>query len=132
MTAVGIFLFFGAVMAALAGTTLAWQGSALDRVWSLNPRAYKELVPFGKAVGIPFLLLAATLAVAGLGWFKRRRWGWMLAVALIATQVFGNLVNIWMAHYLEGGTGLVIAGALLLYLVRPDVKNFFVTGPLDK
>ena len=90
MTAVGVFLFFGAVMAALAGTTMVWQGSALDRVWSLNPRAYRELVPFGKAVGIPLLLLAAILAVAGLGWFKRRRWGWMLAVALIATQVLGT------------------------------------------
>jgi|SRR5580704_12608398 len=132
MTAVGVFLFFGAAMAALAGTTLAWQGSALDRVWRLNPRAYKELVPFGKAVGIPFLLLAATLALAGIGWFKRRRWGWMLAVALIATQVLGNLVSIWMAHYLEGGTGVVIAGALLLYLVRADVRNVFVTASRDK
>ncbi len=132
MTAVGVFLFFGAIMAALAGTTLVWQGSPLDRVWSLNPRAYKELVPFAKAVGIPFLLLAVTLAVAGIGWFKRRRWGWMLAVALVATQVLGNLVNIWMAHYPEGGTGLVVAGALLLYLVRADVKNVFVTRSLDR
>jgi len=130
MTAVGVFLFFGAAMASLAGTTLVWQGSALNRIWNLNPRAYKELAPLGKAVGIPFLLLAATLVVAGIGWFKRRRWGWMLAVALIATQVLGNLANIWMAHYLEGGTGLVIAGALLLYLIQPAVKNFFVTRSL--
>jgi hypothetical protein len=34
--AVGIFLLFGGVMASLAGTTLVWQGSALDRIWSLN------------------------------------------------------------------------------------------------
>jgi hypothetical protein len=131
MAAVGVFLLFGAVMAALAGTTLVWQGSALDRIWSLNPRAHKELVPFGRAVGIPFLLLSATLAVASIGWFKRRRWGWILAVSLIATQVLGNLVNIWMARYLEGATGVVIAGALLLYLVRADVRNVFVTDSLD-
>jgi hypothetical protein len=132
MTAVGVFLLFGAIMASLAGTTLVWQGSALDRIWILNPHAHKELVPFGKAVGIPFLLLAATLALAGMGWFKRRRWGWALAVAVIATQVLGNLVNIWMAHYLEGGLGVVIAGTLLLYLVRADVKSVFVAGTLDK
>jgi hypothetical protein len=132
MTAVGVFLLFGAIMASLAGTTLVWQGSALDRIWILTPHAHTELVPFGKAVGIPFLLLAATLALAGMGWFKRRRWGWALAVAVIATQVLGNLVNIWMAHYLEGGLGVVIAGTLLLYLVRADVKSVFVAGTLDK
>lgn len=73
-------------MASLAGTTLVWQGSALDRIWSLNPRAYKELTPFGRVAGIAFLLLAATLTVACVGWLKRRPWGWRLAVAIIATQ----------------------------------------------
>jgi hypothetical protein len=77
-------------------------------------------------------LLAATLAIAGIGWFKRRRWGWTLAVAVIATQVLGNLVNIWMAHYLEGVLGVAVAGALLLYRVRADVKSVFATGTPDK
>jgi len=55
ITAIGIFLLFGAAMACLAGTSLTWRGTALDRMWALNPRAYKDLAPFGKAVGIPFL-----------------------------------------------------------------------------
>jgi hypothetical protein len=132
MTAMGLFLLFGAILAFLAGTTLLWRGTPLDRIWALNPRAYKELAPFGVAVGIPFLLLSFTLAVASIGWFKYRPWGWGLAVAIIATQVLGNLVNIWMAHYLEGGIGIAIAGALLLYLLRADVKSSFVAGALDK
>ncbi len=132
MTAMGIFLLFGATMASLAGTTLVWRGTLLDRMWTLNPRAYKELAPFGKALGIPFLLLGSTLAVASIGWFKNRLWGWWLAVAIIATQVLGNLVNLWMAHYFEGGIGVAIAGTLLLYLFRADVKNVFMAGTLDK
>src|SRR5258708_17403701 len=98
---VGIFLLFEAVMVSLAGTTLLWQGSALDRIWSLNPHAHKELAPFGRAVGIPFLLLAATLAVASVGWFKRRRWEWRLAIAIVATQVLGDLVNIFRGDLLR-------------------------------
>ena len=69
-TAIGIFLLFGAVMASLAGATLLWRGTALDRMWTLNPRAYKELAPLGKVVGIPFLMLGVLLAVACVGWFK--------------------------------------------------------------
>ena len=52
--AVGIFLFFGAVMACLAGTTLIWRGTVLDRMWTMNLLAYRQLAPFGKTVGIPF------------------------------------------------------------------------------
>src|SRR5271163_4213354 len=76
LAAMGIFLVFGACMASLAGLTLALPGTALDRIWLLNPRAYKQLAPLGKEVGIPFLLLAAALVAAAAGWFKRRVWGW--------------------------------------------------------
>jgi len=128
ITAVGIFLIFGAAMACLAGTTLVWPGSALNRLWNLNPRAHEELAPFGRVVGIPFLLLGATLAVASLGWFKRRRWGWRLAVAIVATQVLGDLVNIYRGDLLRGGIGFLIAGALLFYLLQPQLRSAFARG----
>jgi hypothetical protein len=128
MTAVGIFLFFGAAMASLAATTLLWRGTALDRIWALNPRAYRGLVPFGKAPGILFLLLGVVLVFAGVGWFKRRIWGWRLAVAIIATQVLGDLVSAFMGRVIEGAIGIVIASALLLYLLRPKIRAAFVTG----
>jgi len=115
-------------MASLAGTTLVWPGSALNRFWSLNPRAHEELAPFGRAVGIPFLLLGVTLAIASLGWFKRRRWGWRLAVAVVATQVLGDLVNIYRGDLLRGGIGFLIAGALLFYLLRPQLRSAFACG----
>src|SRR5271155_2727747 len=116
MTATGVFLLFGALMASLAGATLVWRGTALDRMWTLNPRAFRELAPYGKIVGIPFLLLGVTLAVAGVGWFKCRLWGWRLAVVVITTQVLGDLANVFKGHVVEGGIGVAIAGALLFYL----------------
>jgi len=126
--AVGIFLFFGAIMACLAGTTLVWRGTVLDGMWAINAPAYRQLAPFGKTVGIPLLLLGATMAVAGTAWFKRRIWGWRLAVAIIATQVFGDLVNAFMGDLVRGGVGFVIAWALLLYLLRPQVRCAFASG----
>src|SRR5260370_437639 len=126
--ALGIFLLFGAVMASLVGMTLVWRGTTLDRLWTLNPRAYKELAPYGKAVGIPFLLLGVTLAVAAMGWLKRCLWGWRLAVGIIAAQVLGDLVNALMGDLVRGGVGFVIAGALLVYLLRPEVRTAFESG----
>jgi hypothetical protein len=128
LIAVGIFLFFGALMALLAGITLVWPGTMLDRVWALNARAYRELAPFGRAIGIPFLLLSAVLAAAGAGWFRRRLWGWGLAVLLIAGQVIGNVVGIFQGRLIEGVVGFTIAGALLFYLLGAKVRAAFGRG----
>jgi hypothetical protein len=130
LTAIGILLFFGAVIASLSGITLIWRGTILERMWTLNPSAYKQLVPFGTAAGIVFVLLGVTLAVAGTGWFKRRLWAWRLAVAIIATQVLGDLVNVVRGDLVSGAIGFTIAGALLFYLLRSDVKAAFAKAAM--
>jgi hypothetical protein len=124
-TAIGIFLFFGAIMATLAATTLLWRGTPLDRLWTLNPTAYKQLAPLGRIVGILFLVLGAALTTAGIGWFRRRLWGWRLAVIIISTQVLGDVVNSVRGAWLRGGTGVIIAGALLLFLLQARIRAMF-------
>jgi hypothetical protein len=123
--AVGIFLFFGATMASLAAITLLWRGTSLDRIWRLNPAAYRQLAPLGRGVGGLFLLLGLALAAAGIGWFRRRLWGWRLAVAIIAIQIIGDVVNCIRGDWQHGAIGVVIAGALLLYLLRSAVRRAF-------
>jgi hypothetical protein len=123
--AIGVFLFFGATMASLAATTLLWPGTRLDRAWDLNRTAYQQLAPRGGKIGILFLFLAAALVTSGIGWFRRRLWGWRLAVVIIGTQVLGDLINHVRGDWLRGGTGAVIAGALLLYLLSARVRDVF-------
>ena len=124
-TAMGMFLFFGATMAALAAVTLLWRGTPLDRIWSLNPTAYRQLAPLGTGVGLLFALLAVALAAAGIGWFRRSLWGWRLATAIIAAQIFGDIINSIRGDWRRGAIGVVIAAALLAFLLRPTVKNAF-------
>lgn len=112
-------------MAGLAAITLLLPGTPLDELWVLNPIAYKRLAPLGRTVGILFLLLGAALATAGVGWFRRRLWGWRFAVVIIAIQVVGDVVNCVRGDLLRGGIGVIIAGALLLFLLRPRVRAAF-------
>ena len=127
-TAIGLFLFFGAVMAGLAATTLLWHGTVLDRAWTLNQTAYRQLLPLGGKIGILFLFRSSALLVSGIGWFRHRLWGWRLAVAMIATQVLGDIINLVRGDWLRGGFGVVIAGALLLYLLTPRLRAEFSNG----
>jgi hypothetical protein len=112
-------------MASLAATTLLWRGTALDRVWKLNPTAYKQVAPLGRIVGILFLVLGAALITAGIGWFRRRLWGWRLVVVIVSTQVLGDVVNCVRGDWLRGGTGVIIAGGLLLFLLRSKIRAAF-------
>ena len=114
-------------MASLAGTTLVWPGTFLDRIWVLNPTAYTQLAPLRRFVGPAFLLLAVALGAAAVGWFLRRLWGWRLAVAIIAIQLLGDLMNVLRGDFVRGPIGFLIAGALLIYLLRRDVKGMFLT-----
>lgn len=129
LTAMGIFLMFGACMAMLAGITLTWPGTPLDRVWVLNPRAYSLLASTGKPVGLLFLCLSIALAFAATGWLKRRQWGWQLAVAIIGTQVLGDFASIFLGRTVEGAVGVTVAGALLYYIARRRVRDAFAVNP---
>ena len=56
-----------------------------------------------------------------------------VALAIVATQVMGNLVNAVRDDFLRGVIGLIFAGALLLFLLRPQVRTSFARNPsVDK
>ena len=125
LTAMAVFLAFGATMATITGITLLFPGSFLDPLWRLNPEAGEQLHPLGRGIGIAFLGLGAAMVAAAIGWVKRRFWGWALAVIIIASQVLGDLVNALRGEFLKGAVGVVIAAALLIYLIRPVTRGAF-------
>jgi hypothetical protein len=120
----GIFFFLGSGMASYAAITLLKPGTFLDRAWKLNPVAYAQLRPLAPLIGVPFLTLAAALFLAGLGWFQRRRWGWILGTAIMAVNLAGDLIHLATGDP-KSAVGVAIAGLLLIYLTRPAMRSFF-------
>ena len=53
LIALALFLLFGAAMAALAGATLVFPGTILDRAWRLNSVACAQVAPL---IGMRFFL----------------------------------------------------------------------------
>jgi uncharacterized protein YjeT (DUF2065 family) len=44
------------------------------------------------------------------------------------TQVAGDLVNMARGDFVRGGVGVLIAGALLLYLLGSNIRTAFQSG----
>ena len=122
---IGVLLLFGCSMAVLAGTMLLWPRTTLDRLWSLNPAAHKAFAPFGNSIGPLFYVLSIVLLTTAVGWFKQRIWGWRLTVAIISIQVVGDFVNLIRGDFLRGGIGLLIAGSLIIILLRSNTRTMF-------
>ena len=123
--AIGTFFYFGALMGTYAAITLLFPGTMLDRGWVLNPAAHAQLLSLGRVIGVPFLILAFALFMAGIGWFRRRRWGWTLGVFIIAVNLIGDLVNMFRGQPAKGAVGVAVAGLLLMYLMRQEVRQYF-------
>ena len=124
---IGIFFLFGATMAAYAAVTLLKPGTALDALWTLNKAGHAQLASLGKGAGLGFVVLSALLCAAAVGWFRRRYWGWVLGVTIIALNATGDLINGAMGEWLKGAVGVAIAGLLLIYMTRSRVRNYFGT-----
>ena len=125
LVAIGAFFVFGATMAAYAAATLLMPGTFLDALWALNKRGHAGLVLLGRGAVFLFAVLSVLLGLAALGWFRRKRWGWMLGVTIIALHAAGDLINGVMGDWLKGAFGVAIAGLLLIYMTRPTVRNYF-------
>ena len=70
-------------------------------------------------------MLGAVFVIAGQGGSLRRAWGWGLAAVLVRAQTAGSVVNTLLGGFWEGATRSLLAGAILYFLFRPQVRNAF-------
>lgn len=126
LTALGVFFYFGAIMSSYAALTLGKPGTVLDRLWLLNRNAHIQLAALGPMAAIPFTVLALVMFLTGYGWFRRRYWAWVLAVAIVGTNCAADLIHAALGDWLRSGIGFIIAGLLLVYLARRTVRGHFL------
>ena len=122
-----IAIFFAAATLILlsVGTALVAPGSPFEAIWLLYPARRALLLPYRAWLGPGFLILSFVMASASIGCFRRRRWGWWLAVAIFSVNGLGDTVQLLSGRLLEGGIGVSVAAAILYFLSRPKVRGTF-------
>jgi hypothetical protein len=58
-------------------------------------------------------------------WFRQRLWPFHLTVAIICVQLVGDVVNLVRGDFVRGGVGILIVGALLLFLLHSRIRTAF-------
>lgn len=94
-------------------------------MWRGKPAAYQQLLSMAPWSGGGFCLLAMAMALTSVGCFQRKRWGWMLAVAIFAINGLADAARLLAGEVLEGLIGVIAAGAILYSLSRPRVRAAF-------
>jgi hypothetical protein len=99
-----IALFFAIATCILlgVGTALLLPGSKLEVIWKLYPARRAVLMPYRVWLGPGFLILAIVMASASIGCFRRRIWGWWLAVFIFLINGLSDAGQILIGHFLEG------------------------------
>jgi hypothetical protein len=122
---IAVFFALATVILVSVGLALVFPGSALEAVWLAYPARRAILMPYRVWLGPGFLALAVIMAAASVGGFRQRRWGWWLAVAIFAVNGLSDAAQLLLGHIVEGGIGVLAAGAILFYLTRPGIKHAY-------
>ncbi len=126
VSGIAVVLFVATAIAAVTGTSLAFPGTLLDRLWDLNPQAYAGFQTLGRVAGALLWLIGSVACSAGLGLLRRKRWAWWLSIALFAITGGGDAFNMVVRRdWMRSGVGVCISGGFLLALILPGVRGFF-------
>jgi hypothetical protein len=126
VTALGFFFVFGTLASGLAAISLLAPGSFLEPMWRLNPRGRAAFAGLGLWAPLLLFPVCAACAAAAYGFFRGRRWGYRLGIALILTNLAGDLVNAALGVEPRALWGLPVVALLLVYLASTRVRSYFL------
>jgi len=125
LTLLTAFFVFGALMAFLAFLGLLPSGGFLEPIWRLNPDAHRALAELGAWGVLLMASVAIACALAAIGLSIQAQWGRRLAVAILAINVLGDVMNAVTRGELRTLIGIPIGGAMIFYLLRARTRAQF-------
>ena len=122
--ALAIFFGLGAGVSFVTFFALLFPGGFLEPMWRLNPRARESFGTMGVWGPALMAVVSISCASAAAGLWRGRRWGYLLAFALLACSLLGDLANALFEP--RAWFGVPVAAFMLGFLVTSRVKAFFM------
>jgi hypothetical protein len=124
---IAVLMFAATVIALLVSFLLLFPGTALDRIWDLNPVAHAAFATQVRYAATILLLAGGLAAAAGAGLLRGRLWAWLLSIALFGVNAMGDVVGVLLTRdWARGLAGILIDGLLLFLLLRARVRAFYL------
>ena len=121
-----VMLFaIGTVASFISAVSLSFPGSFLEPIWSLNPNARAGFTRIGSAAIVLMIAVCIACIFTTVGLWLARRWGYWLAVVMLAVNLCGDVVNVTSGTEPRAIIGIPIAAGILAYLLRKRTKRHF-------
>lgn len=126
VTALSIFFWAGAVISFIVAVSLLFPGSFLEPMWRLNQRAREGFAGVGGWAILLMGVVSFGCAMAAAGLWRGSRWGYWLALILLAINLIGDIANVLLGTERRAAVGIPIVIAILVFLLASRrVRQFF-------
>jgi len=137
VTIIAILYFLGAILCVLGGIGMMVGGGFIATLIGQqggqgSAAGAGVFAGLGVVMGVFFLILAIIPLVVGLGLWKLKEWGRILAIAVSAISAVLQLFGVvgMLLHFSVGGFAflvcrLAISVLIVWYLLKPEVKAAF-------
>jgi hypothetical protein len=126
--ALSLFFFVATGIALAALISLLSPGGNLEGIWIVNPRAHAQFVGMGRWAFVLLGTLVVVCLATGIGLWRRRVWGFNLAVGVLSVNLVGDLVNGIAGDEPRALLGVPIVGGILACLVLRRTRKTFRRG----
>jgi len=92
-------------------------------MWRLNPRAQENLSSLGLWAVLLLGVVSLFCAAAAIGLWQESRWGYHIAIGLMAVNLVGDITNVILGTEPRAIIGVPIAATILIYLIRRRVSS---------
>ncbi|MFN8475107.1 MAG: hypothetical protein U0822_23195 [Anaerolineae bacterium] len=94
-------------------------------MWRLNPQGREALAGLGVWATALFAGVSILCACCALGLWTGRRWGYILALAVLIVNIASDVVSAFMGMQLRAVVGIPIVALIVAYLFTRRVRHFF-------
>jgi len=131
VTIIAVLTWIRGSMYALTGLFLLVVGRVSARLVSTmasDPFFETLFSRVGKALGFGALVIAAAYIVVGLGLWELKNWARAVTVILVCIWLFFGLIGLLRFPTPWHVVRILIDGAIVVYLMLPEVKRLFVAA----